>query len=98
MRDFDTRFGGSPSAALNKHADDCAREAFGRTKGDAHRGGTCIKCNESVRADFNLIGGSGQLRPGDIYSPEGLKEYGISGLCEYCWDNLFADDEEDDNE
>jgi len=94
MRDFDQRFGGSPSAALNKLADESAMDAFGRTKGDAHRGGTCIKCNESVKADFMLIGAQ---RPGDIYSPEGLKEYRISGLCEYCWDELF-DDEEDDNE
>jgi hypothetical protein len=31
----------------------------------------------------------------NVFSVEGAKETQISGLCEACFDSLFADDEED---
>lgn len=62
--------------------DEQARLAFGRTRTEAHQQGRCVDCGASVHYDVESWG------PGAIYSPEGLKEYGISGLCEYCFDAI----------
>lgn len=72
------------TSKLKQYQDELAQQAFGRTKSDAHTSGTCIDCGASVHFDVNAWG------PGAIYSPAGLKEYGISGLCEYCFDSRFA--------
>lgn len=51
----------------------------------------CINCKEKVvwvEADHGVA-------PGHIYSAAGRDEYGISRCCEYCFDELFKEDEED---
>lgn len=78
------------NSKLDRHADDCARAAFGRTKADAHRDGICIKCGSSVYFDAD------SRLSGAIYTPAGLREYGISGLCEHCFDELAGYYEEED--
>lgn len=75
------------SKKIEWEADMSALAAFGRTKADAHRDGICIACGTSV--EFVAA----QRGPGIIYSPEGLREYGISGLCEHCFDNIIASEE-----
>lgn len=70
------------SRKLEQYMDTYARELFGRTKAEAHRDGICIKCGSSVyfNKDSRLSGA--------IYTPAGLREYDISGLCEHCFDDL----------
>lgn len=55
----------------------------------------CIKCGapfyasdgprrrEDVRED--------EWKPGLIYSDAGMREVNITGMCEFCFDNLFAE-------
>ena len=50
------------------------------SKADAHAAGNCIKCGENADAH--------------CHSPIGKREYQISGLCEDCWDAIFAEGEE----
>ena len=58
----------------------------------------CIKCAQpfkrlpatATRFTFD------HLKPGDCCSEAGWKETQISGYCEYCFDEMFADPEEDD--
>jgi hypothetical protein len=69
--------------------DGIGAKLFGMTLTEAHEKGVCIDCKEEAM--------------GKCYSEAGRKEYGISGLCEACFDAMFArddardkDDEEDD--
>jgi len=78
------------ASGLNDFVDGHAKATFGKTRTEAHTDGVCINCKASVSVDFNLIRA---WKPGDIYSPEGLKEYGISGLCEFCWDEIMLEDD-----
>lgn len=61
--------------ALNKLKDDTAKVAFKMTKREAIAKGICINCKEKPK----------------FYSRMGQKEYGISGLCEYCFDDICVD-------
>lgn len=57
--------------------DSLAKKAFGMTLSEAHRRGVCICCHESPVT----------------HTPEGEKEYTISGMCEPCFDNMFQEEE-----
>jgi hypothetical protein len=74
---------------LDKFKDDSAKLAFGRTKSEAHVTRTCIHCRARI---FFCDEDSPEAGPGAIFTPEGKAEYGISGMCEHCWDNLFAEE------
>jgi len=37
------------------------------------------------------------LIEGHVYSPEGLAEIGITGLCEFCFDRVTAEPNEEEN-
>jgi hypothetical protein len=67
-------------ANLQDLKDDLARECHGMTTAEAHAKGVCIDCQQPPR----------------FKTEDGRNEYRISGMCEYCWDDLFAEDEEDD--
>lgn len=54
--------------------------------------GTCLSCKEAV---FFVAHNHAQ-REGHIYSDAGLSEFRISGFCEYCFDKVTAEPEEDD--
>jgi hypothetical protein len=61
---------------------------FGMTLTEAHEKGVCIDCKEEAVPK--------------CYSEAGCKEYGISGMCEACYDAMFAREDarvdEDDEE
>lgn len=60
------------SNPLQELKDTTAQSAFGMTKAEAVNKGVCLNCKQ----------------PPKFYSYEGRKEYGISGLCEYCFDDI----------
>lgn len=43
-----------------------------------------------------LLLGDYAVRPGHVYSKAGVDEVSISGVCEYHFDNLFPEDDEED--
>jgi hypothetical protein len=59
---------------------DLSITAYGITIEQAHAKLICIECKE--------------LALNKCYSDDGKKEYGLSGLCEQCFDTLFEEEEE----
>lgn len=57
-----------------------SEENLGMTRDEAHEKNICIICKE--------------LAIHKCYSPAGLSEYHISGVCEECFDKLFSEEEE----
>ena len=53
--------------------------------------GICVICREE---SFFEQGTKAQ-RPGHIYSEAGLKEFKISQCCEYCFDGMFENEEDE---
>lgn len=62
---------------LQKLKDKLAEEAFGQCVSNARAEGLCISCKQLPR----------------FYSAAGRREYAISGLCEYCFDDITKEDE-----
>lgn len=72
-----------------------AINAFGQTKEEAQQSCVCINCGHEIFWEKSRR----STRPGHIYSEAGLREYKISGMCEYCFDKLTEvedDGKEDD--
>jgi len=67
---------------LEQFKEDTAMKLFGRSRSLAIAGDGCVKCGE-VATDFR-----------DELS---RKEYGISGFCQGCQDEIFGGPEEDEN-
>lgn len=61
--------------------------AYGITKQEAHSEEICINCKQKI-----YIGERENAQHGCCYSMTGIKEYKISGMCEYCFDNLMTAD------
>ena len=55
---------------LQEFKDNLSKLTTGMTTRDGHTKGVCIQCRN----------------PPEFYSEMGRKEYGISGLCEFCFD------------
>lgn len=53
-----------------------ASHAFGMSIFDARRTGVCVKCHQPALANCK--------------TDAGRREYGISGLCEICWDSIMG--------
>jgi len=71
---------------LSSFIDDTGMAAFGMTRTAALENKVCIQCHKSVlNAD-----GSG-LNTDLFHSQAGASEYEISGMCEQCFDALFAE-------
>ena len=68
---------------LDKFKEDSAMRLFGRSRVLAIAGEGCVRCGESA-VDFK-----------DELSK---KEFGISGLCQPCQDEIFGPDDEDKEE
>ena len=64
-----------------------AKQLYGMTIEDAHSRGLCVRCHEPALVQ---IDGETQHNPELFYSPAGKKEWNISGMCEKCFDNMFA--------
>jgi len=67
----------SKSAGLEQLKDTLAKSAFGMTKGEASSQGICVCCKQPALPK--------------CYSEEGRREYGISGLCEECFDKICGE-------
>lgn len=61
---------------LTKFKDAVSKEVFGISRSEALAKGICIDC--------------GQPALPNCYSDAGRREYRISGLCEKCFDAIFA--------
>ena len=64
---------------LQSFKDEVSRMATGMTKNEAVQKGVCIDCKRSNPLSR-------------CHSEEGEREYYISGMCEECWDKLFAEE------
>lgn len=76
------------STSLQNFIDDTARTLFNMTVAEAHEKGMCINCKSPIRFE---LGADETGENGQIYSDAGAKEYGISGMCETCYDSLWRD-------
>lgn len=54
--------------------------------------GRCLSCKEEIFYEK----AQSAHREGHIYSDAGLSEFRISGFCEYCFDKVTAEPEEDE--
>jgi radical SAM superfamily enzyme len=52
-------------------------------KQEAHSKGICVKCGEPAKDRLK--------------TEAGHREYGLSGMCEVCWDDIFSEPEDDEN-
>lgn len=65
---------------LQDFKDTLSRDACGMTVAEAHEAGVCIDCKKPDPLSR-------------CHSEEGRREYDISGMCEECFDALFAEPE-----
>lgn len=63
---------------------------YGMTIQEAHARNICIRCQEPAMVQ---IDGKTQHNPELFYSTAGKKEWGISAICEKCFDNMFSEEE-----
>lgn len=64
--------------------DAVAVELYGMTASEAQQKGICLECKEPALPK--------------CYSNTGRKEYGISGLCEQCFDELTKEEDSYEDE
>ena len=64
--------------------DNLSTTSYGLTKEEAHKLSICIQCKQKIVETIRESN-----KPGGIYSNAGHQEYTISGMCEYCFDELF---------
>lgn len=62
---------------VDKVVDAGYRTVFGQTSKEAQAEGVCVNCK----------------KPPTFYSDAGRREYDISGVCEPCFDEMFAEEE-----
>ena len=67
--------------------DNLSTISCGMTKEEAHKLGICLQCRQKIVKTTRRAN-----KPGGIYSNAGHQEYAISGLCEFCFDELFRDE------
>lgn len=64
----------------------------GRSETDPNTTPTCINCHQPFK-------GGRKGDPGvNVYSRDGMREVAISGMCETCFDFLFEDMEDDEDD
>ena len=74
-------------ATLQQLQNNLANSLFGQTKMEAQNKCVCISCNSAIYVKYAQKAEG----PGHIYSSAGENEYGITGLCEHCFDKVFDD-------
>lgn len=77
------------SVDLDQFIDNVAISNFGITRSQALAQGICISCRRAVKNE------RGEFRSSLFSTEAGKREYGISGLCEKCFDGLFEEDRDD---
>lgn len=60
---------------MNQMKDNLSKEIYGIPRSEAIEKGICLQCKEPALAK--------------CYSPEGRKDFFITGMCEKCYDELF---------
>ena len=65
------------SKELDGMLDKFTKNAFGMAKSDAEEKRVCVICHKEIRME-------------DFKDALSLKEYGISGLCQKCQDEIFG--------
>lgn len=63
--------------SLTSFGEEIAKQAFNRTKKEAHEKKICIYCGQPIEER--------------IYSQAGEREYQISGMCEICFYEMFQE-------
>jgi hypothetical protein len=76
--------------ALDTFKEEMAFSLFGRSRTLAIAGNQCVKCGGSV-----VLSKDGGL---DFRDEVSEREYGISGFCQSCQDNVFGLNDEDKEE
>lgn len=67
------------------------KETFGITKAEASTIGCCVNCRKPVVKNIN---GETFIDDTMLRNALEVKEYGISGLCGVCWDEIMGVDTE----
>ena len=67
---------------------DLAIHLYGQTKEEAQQAHVCINCGHEIFRASSLE----ERKPGCICSDAGMREYQISGMCEYCFDKLMGEE------
>ena len=75
----------SKNPELVKLAEGLSKELFNLTPSEAIQQGICVSCKKPV---FYSESWKAE-KEGHIYSCAGQAEYGITALCEYCFDKVF---------
>lgn len=70
--------------------DKITKMLYGETIGESQKQLICINCKKPI-----CITEKPTNMEGNIYSRNGLKEYQISGLCEYCFDKTYMELEDE---
>ena len=70
---------------LVKLSEGLSKSLFNLTPAEALQQGICISCKKPI---FYSADGKAE-KEGHIYSCAGQAEYGITALCEYCFDKVF---------
>jgi hypothetical protein len=65
-------------SALNDFKEGLAQRSYGMSVQDARKNGICIHCRRLAAANCKTLAG--------------IQEFQISGLCEFCFDELFKED------
>ena len=65
---------------------------FGMTRTEAFAKNICINCKAPIRYEHTFDDAEATGENGQIYSDAGFEEYGISGLCETCYDNVTREE------
>jgi len=71
---------------LQQFKDSVATSLYDMTTAEAKAKGICIQCKQEARQGIN------------IFTPAGMKEWHISGLCETCFDSICGGLEEEEEE
>lgn len=66
---------------LNNLKDELAKSSFGITKDEAQQKRICINCQNPIM--------------GRVKTEAGVREYGITAMCEICFDTIFDTEGED---
>lgn len=91
MEDNDVHIHTLEGADLKKFQEESYKAAFGMTREEAWEAGKCVKCSERVHE-----GPEGEK--GAVYTRAGKSEYRISGVCETCFDEMFREPDEEEDE
>jgi hypothetical protein len=72
---------------LDKMLDELAAEQFGMTLTEAREKRVCISCKESIYNEDGITSNDKLF-----FTPQGVREWTISAMCEKCFDEAFKDE------